>query len=206
MKTAYLLVIPALLLGGCETKHAVIAHTGTLLGIDLSENPSTGLYHVKLGYGRSEFVFLPSNRADGTNDLPFGGGAKDVAPVIMELLMQNIFNGGKVYQRLAIGEAAVNQPGASLMFAKDADGTLSIQAAAALGASLQTIPAPDAKATAAKLPLAAAYLQSDNKAAFDSAAKSKGYASFATFLSQTLPLAEVQAMGETLNQFIPSKP
>ena len=207
MKTVYLILIPALFLGACTTKHGVIAHTGTVVGLDLSEDPASGLYHVKFGYARSELAYVPSNRSSGaTNDPTFGGGAKDVASVIMELKMQNIFSGGGIYQRLAVGDAAVTQPGAVFMFAKDADGTLPSASAAAVTQALAGIPSPDATATTAKLPLAAAYKASDQKTAFDTVARAKGYASFADFLSKPVSLADVQAVASALGGLINKQP
>lgn len=129
-----------LLLVGCATRHAVIVNTGTVLGIDISENPSTSLYHVKLGYARTEFAYVPSNRSTSTNDPTTGSGAKDVPDVLLELKMQNIFQGGGVYQRLAVGNIAVTQPGAAFMFAKDATGNFAPGTVEAVAHSLQSIP------------------------------------------------------------------
>lgn len=193
------LTIAALLLTGCTTRHAVFVTTGSVLGLDISENPSTSLYHVKFGYVRSEFAYIPSNRSSSTNDPTTGQGAKDVASVLMELKMQNIFQGGGIYQRLAIGEAAVSQPGAAFMFAKDSTGNFAPGTAEAVAQSLQSIPVLNAAATAAKVPLAAAYRQSGNKTAFDAVAKAKGYESFAAFLtSSTTTAADVRAVADAL--------
>jgi len=177
------LALAALLLAGCTTRHAVVVTTGSVLGFDISENPSTSLYHVKFGYVRSEFAYVPSNRSYATNDPTTGQGAKDVASVLMELKMQNILQGGGIYQRLAVGEAAVAQPGAAFMFAKDSTGNFAPGTAEAVSRSLQSIPTLGAAATAEKVPLANAYRLSADKAAFDAVAKAKGYESFASFLT-----------------------
>ena len=67
-------------------------------------------------------------------------GADEVADVVMELRYKGMF--GKdagIYQRLAVGENAVGQPGAALMFARAGDGSISTNAAAAI-IGLGTIP------------------------------------------------------------------
>jgi hypothetical protein len=63
----------------------------------------------------------------------------------MELRYGGIFDVGAssgIYQRLAVGKIAVQQPGASLMFAKDASGVVTADAQKALKA-VQSIPATD---------------------------------------------------------------
>lgn len=180
---------------GCSTKHAVIAHTGTVLGVDVSQDPASGLYHAKLGFARSETAYVPSNRTTGsTNDPTTGQGAKDVAPVLMEIRLQNMFSGGGLYQRLAVGAEAVAQPGATLMLAKDANGMISSNAAAVV-AALQTVPAVDANATAAKVPLAKAYQIATDRSNYDAVAKQLGYTSFEAFLADpSVGIAKVKDM------------
>jgi hypothetical protein len=169
---------------GCASRHYVIAATGTVLGVDVSQDPSTGLYHAKLGYARTETAIVPSNRSSGaTNDPPTGQGAKDVAPVILEVKMANLFSGGGIYQRLAVGAEAVGQPGASFMFAKDASGNLSSNAADAVARSLATVPTTDAEAIAAKVPLAKLYRAATDRSNYDAAAAAFGYTSFEAFLA-----------------------
>jgi hypothetical protein len=121
----------------------VLAVTGTNIGVDISQNPATQSPQAKLGYQRTELAIVPTNRS--TQHDPFSsnagkdsashGGAKDLANVIMELRYGGIFDTGPssgIYQRLAVGTEAVRQPGASLMFAKDADGKISNDTAKAL--------------------------------------------------------------------------
>lgn len=175
----------ALLLQGCASHHAVIATTGTVLGFDLSENPATQLYHVKFGYVRSELAYVPSNRAINDSQQSYKNGATDVADVIMELRFENLLKGGGLYQRLAVGSVAVKQPGASLMFAKDSTGTINAVSAAAVASSVQTVPARDPAVAAATLPLASAYHNAANKAAFDTVAQLSGYPTFIQLILDT---------------------
>lgn len=121
MKTKILLSILVLALAGCSSlKDHIFVTTGTYLGVEVAENPSTQLYEAKLGYGRGEFAFVPVN----TNG--------PVPDVIMEIRIQNIFQGGGIYQRLCVGSNAVGQPGATVLFSKDAKGNIITNAADSL--------------------------------------------------------------------------
>lgn len=127
MKNIALALLGVLLLTGCKAvdHNYVITATGTVIGVQIAENPTTQLYEAKLGYARIETALVPTN-----------GPA-----VLMELRYGGIFsrNGG-IYQRLAVGTAAVQQPGAAFMFAKDANGNLSTNVIEAITAKMQKIP------------------------------------------------------------------
>lgn len=114
---------------GCFEKqgYSVLAATGTVIGVEVSQNPATQTPQAKLGYNRGEFAFVPTNRDGGKAAGTSHNGASDSANVIMELRYGGIFDTGStsgIYQRLAVGAVAVQEPGAAFMFAKDASGTL----------------------------------------------------------------------------------
>ena len=178
MKSWLVILALGALVTGCATSHSVIVSTGTVLGVAVAENPSTGMYEARFGYARTEFAHVPSNRARHTNEVSIGQGAKDTANVLMEVRMENLFKGGLVYQRLAVGDSAVTQPGATLLFSKSPNGTTDTAALAAV----QSIKSPEATAVASALPLANAYRMSDNKDAFDAIARKNGFISFSAFL------------------------
>ena len=123
---------------GCTTgRHAVIAVTGTNIGLEISQNPSNQSPQAKLGYQRSEIAIVPTNRSagvDASGTSTTGNGAADVADVLMELKFSNIFslNNSGIYQRLAVGTTAVSQRGAAYMFARDQKGNLDPETAAAI--------------------------------------------------------------------------
>ena len=130
----------------CSTnqEYYVIAATGTVIGVEVSQNPATQAPQAKLGYNRGELAIVPSNCppcvTDDSKTPPvqcgtLGQGARDVPDVLMELRYGGIFDTGPssgIYQRLAVGETAVAQPGAALMFARNAEGQIDPGAAAAL--------------------------------------------------------------------------
>lgn len=142
-----LVILTGIIGQGCAGRHAVIASTGTVLGLDISENPQTQLYHVKFGYNRGELAIVPSNRSAEKNATETNSkdkGALDTADVMMELRYGGfgIKSSGGIYQRLAVGTTAVKQPGAALMMAKNAEGSIDTETA-------KTISAEQAKVTAA---------------------------------------------------------
>lgn len=121
-----LLLIAVLALSGCAIdRNYVVTGTGTVLGVQIAENPATQLYEAKFGYSRAEVALVPTNGVS----------------VLMELRYSGIFsrNGG-IYQRLAVGDSAVRQPGAAFMFAKDAGGNISSNVANAIAQKIDKIP------------------------------------------------------------------
>ena len=187
---AVLTVIGMLVVFGqaCATgKHTVVAATGTMVGIEVSQDPTTQTPRMKVGYNRAELALVPSNRADGdrpgsriadalcrvTNCVEAtvcqaaltrikDGGAADTAEVLMEIRMQGgiLFNGiqdAGVYQRLAVGKTAVRQPGASLMFARNDSGKLDSDAAKAVERAIKNIREPDWAVEEAKARLRKAF-------------------------------------------------
>ena len=122
-------------LAGCASSdHAVIASTATTIGVEISSNPTTGAPTGVLGYRRAEFAFVPTNRAKAGEPVDHDNPSdvSKVANVLMELNYSGtISTQGSIYQRLAVGTEAVTGQGAALMFARDADGGLSPELAAA---------------------------------------------------------------------------
>lgn len=115
MKLMFSMLLVILLLSGCATGHNyIVTGAQSVLGVTVSENPATQLYEARFGLVLSQVAFVPGN----TND------PASYPDVIQEFRIDNIFKGGLVYQRLAVGKNAVEQPGASLMFAKDSKGMI----------------------------------------------------------------------------------
>ena len=96
-----------LILTGCAAlKDHVLVSTSTVLGLEVAQNPTTGLYQARLGYGRAELALVPTNGVD----------------VLTELRWNSIFTTGGLYQRMAIGKTACEQ--SLYMFIKDSNGNM----------------------------------------------------------------------------------
>lgn len=169
----------ALLVQGCKSaRNSVIAATGTLIGVELAQNPASQMYQAKLGYGRSEVAIVPTGKTDT------GGTAKDSADVLMELRYGSVFSltEASIYQRLAVGSTAVTQPGATLMFAKSKYGTLDATTIDAITRNVQAIPAPDPGVSKTLLRQSQGYKKSLDKTAFDTVAAQLGHGTFSKYL------------------------
>lgn len=190
------------LASGCSGRHAIYTATGTVIGVELSQNPQTQMYQAKLGYNRGEMAIVPTNRSGDKDAGAVASGAKDAVPLILELRTAGLFTfseSGGIYQRLAVGESAVKQPGAAFMFGRGPDGHLSASAAKSIGDAIKSVPEVAPSVEAAKRPLAKAYLEKpQQKAAFDAATAPK---TFAQFLSDvTVTQEQVAAVTEKLKQ------
>ena len=166
-----------LLMGCTQNRHMVLAATGTNIGVEISQNPATQSPQGKLGYQRSELAIVPTNRStqdDATTSNSLGNGAADLADVVMELRYGGIFDVGPtsgIYQRLAVGKTAVQQPGASLMFAKNAGGEVTAEASRAI-AALESVPAVEPEVRSSMRCLSDHRQDADKKGKIDSAIKS----------------------------------
>jgi hypothetical protein len=112
-----------------------VAVTATSIGVEVAQNPANQTPHAKLGYQRQEIALVPTNRSAKEDAGDGVGGAASHGEVLMELRYGGVFDLGPssgIYQRLAVGQTAVQQAGASLMFSRDADGAISEPARQAL--------------------------------------------------------------------------
>lgn len=129
-------IISMFLACGCGgTRHYVIAATGTVIGVEIARNPASQFYEGKVGYNRGELALVPTNRTVVSGDETQPTGAEQCSDVVMELRYGGFFDAGPssgIYQRLAVGKAAVSQPGAAFMFARSPNGDLDKDAAAAI--------------------------------------------------------------------------
>jgi hypothetical protein len=121
---------------GCGTTTAVVISNQTGVGLDIEYNQQLQSPFGRMGYINSVFGIIPTNRvADNQPGSGIGGGAKDSPNVLFETNFSNFFsfwNDNGIYQRVAVGDIAVTQPGAVAMFAKNITGTIDAEAVNAL--------------------------------------------------------------------------
>ena len=118
-----------MLLSGCATQNPIVTSAQSVLGISVSQNQTTQMYEARAGIVLSQVAIVPC-ATNGTA----------CVPVIQEFKVNNLFAGGLVYQRLAVGVDAVSQPGAAAMFAKNSSGVLDPNLLKVLVQSFQTKP------------------------------------------------------------------
>lgn len=105
-----LLLASMLLIGCAATKDRIVVGTSTVLGFEIAQNPGTGMYQARLGYGRAEIAVTPTNNVD----------------VITEIRWNSLLQTGGLYQRMAIGKTACEN--SVYMFLKDRNGDVNPQA------------------------------------------------------------------------------
>lgn len=108
--------------------NSVVTATGTTIGLAVGQAPQGAGVETVLGYKRAEFAYVPTNRKESASD---GKGARDSANVLMELHYGGTTN-SSIYQRLAVGDIAVAQAGATAMFIRNSQGSVDAQATRAL--------------------------------------------------------------------------
>ncbi|HYE03056.1 MAG TPA: hypothetical protein VD963_07455 [Phycisphaerales bacterium] len=136
-RAATLIALAACAPPACSSPAArenVLAHTETMLGLSITENPATRSYQGRLGYGRHELFHVPTSKlvAGGehvTSGAPVGpapvtfNDPASVPDVLAEIQVGGTLRGSsqkvRLYQRLAVGSNAVRSPAASLMMAPD---------------------------------------------------------------------------------------
>lgn len=138
-------LIPLLLtLTNCTSEgHYLITSTGTVIGVEVANNATSGTPTASLGYKRAELAIVPTNRRicivkdsdqsiECEDESGINEGAKDTGEVLLELRYGGIFDLGAssgIYQRLAVGTEAVKQPGAAFMFARSGNSEISNETA-----------------------------------------------------------------------------
>lgn len=178
----------AVVAGACASRHAIVASTATNIGVDIAQNPATQSPHAKLGYQRVELAIVPTNRSaeSAAKDGSLQGGALDHGDVIMELRYGGIFDTGPssgIYQRLAVGKEAVHEPGATMMFLRNADGKVDSDAKEALK-SLESIRQSDVTTSRLKVDVARKHETAGaaDRAKIDGVVQGAGFASWNAFL------------------------
>ncbi len=126
----------ACVLSACTQPNSTIyTGTATIIGVDVSQSASQ-VPQGTLGYKRAELGIIPTDlgqcRIDEKKEVhcPPNISSKNSPDVLMELYYPGIFTNGGIYQRLAVGTTAVQQPGAAALFVKKPDGSIDPNAAA----------------------------------------------------------------------------
>ena len=199
IRSSLFILATVIALSGCTaSRHKVIAATSTVIGIEVAQSPANQSPQAKIGYNRAELAIVPTNRDDEPQSGNKSGGASDVPDVLMELKYQGLMGGTNsgIYQRLAVGSNAVTQPGAWLMFLKNANGEVSQENARALEAAMDKVPSATASQDLADLARGFAAASPANVSQYNTAAQGAGFSDFQAFLRSN-PTAEQVAKVRT---------
>lgn len=197
----YLCLVCVCLFYGCNSPQScIILSNQTGFGIRASYNPQTQLPEGEIGYINSVFSIIPTNRAFNSDEVQIekvGGGAKDTANVLFETNFSNWFNfwsDQAIYQRVAVGETAVSQPGVFAIFAKDYDGKIDVELIKALsGLKSETQNVSKLKSLIAKV-------YTDKKTVIDEILKQMGYSNYDYFIDNENNLDKINKIVSKLKE------
>lgn len=182
-----ILGITMLISSGCRSNTSVVVSNTTGIGLEVKYDQASQTPMGWMGYINNVFGIVPTNRINEENSKQVIGGAQESADVLFETNFCNFFSFWKdngIYQRVAVGKNAVNQPGATVMFAKSGNnGTVTSDIVTAALNAVKTITA-DEVVMKAKIAKNYAIGNDANKLIILNVLKELGYANWDAFLSQ----------------------
>lgn len=98
---------------GCGAKGYIVASVQSVIGLDVSENPKTQVPHVRFGFVRSQYFYVPTGKAAG------GSGRAADTPELVSVMEVDLrfLNYARIHERFAVGKGAVQAPAAQQLFA-----------------------------------------------------------------------------------------
>jgi hypothetical protein len=115
-----LMLVCLLSMSGCTTGY-ITASVQSVIGLDVSENPHTQVPHVRFGYIRSQYYYVPTGKYTGSQTEGSADKATDKASDTPELVSSididiSFGSSSKIKEKFAIGKTAVTSLSAGAMF------------------------------------------------------------------------------------------
>jgi hypothetical protein len=158
----FLAMVAALVIGiaftSCKSQTCIVTATATGIGLRASYDPKTQMPLGELGYIHTAVAIVPTDRQADGEAVKESATSANSADVINEISFNNFFsfwNENGIYERIAVGKNAVNQPGAVALFAKNNSGNIDENTLKALN-SIKAIPTVDGNKVDLKLKLLSA--------------------------------------------------
>jgi hypothetical protein len=118
----------ALGLSACATGY-ITTSVQSVVGLDVSENPKTQVPHIRFGFVRSQYYYLPTGKSESAQGAPSSGRADETPTLVSSIDVDMQFlQSGKISEKFAVGPA-VHGDAAKMLF----------------NPKYQPIPAPSAK-------------------------------------------------------------
>jgi len=113
-----LILVAVFWLSGCGAKGYIVASVQSVIGLDVSENPKTQVPHVRFGFVRSQYYYIPTGKSASGDGVPGGSGqASETPELVSEIDVDFKFlSSGKIHERFAVGKQAVQAPAANALF------------------------------------------------------------------------------------------
>jgi hypothetical protein len=114
----FLILAAALWLSGCTAKGYITTSVNTVLGLDVSENPKTQVPHVRFGFVRSQYYYIPTGLTPTEQGIVTKGAPATETPELVSEIDVDIkfLNWGRVRERFAVGQTAVLSNAAQILF------------------------------------------------------------------------------------------
>ncbi len=114
------MLVGALLVTGCTANGYVTTTVQSVIGLDISGNPQTQIPHVRFGFVRSQYYYIP------TGKVSVGGGPTGSAAETPELVSDievdlQFLHYTKIKEKFAVGKLAVATPTAQYLFVPAVD-------------------------------------------------------------------------------------
>ncbi|MBM4284749.1 MAG: hypothetical protein FJ128_05815 [Deltaproteobacteria bacterium] len=107
----------ALLWCGCAAQGYIVTSVQSVLGLDVSENPKTQVPHVRFGFARSQYYYIPTGKSDSGQGAPSSGNAKETPELVSEIVVDVKFlQSAYIKERFAVGPTAVQADAARALF------------------------------------------------------------------------------------------
>ena len=106
-------------LSGCGAKGYIVASVQSVIGLDVSENPKTQVPHVRFGFVRSQYYYIPTGKSESGKNVPGGSGEADETPELVSEINVDLkfLSNAKIHERFAVGKRAVSTAAAQHLFA-----------------------------------------------------------------------------------------
>lgn len=105
----------ALGLGACATGY-IVSSVQSVIGLDVSENPQTQVPHIRFGFVRSQYYYIPTGKSESKGG-PSSGKADEVPPMVSSFDVDLAFlQTVTIREKFAVGAAAVQTDAAKLLF------------------------------------------------------------------------------------------
>ncbi len=106
----------ALGLSACATGY-ITTSVQSVLGLDVSENPKTQVPHIRFGFIRSQYYYLPTGKSESAQGAPSSGRADETPTLVSSIDVDMQFlQTAKISERFAVGPEAVHAEAAKMLF------------------------------------------------------------------------------------------
>jgi hypothetical protein len=120
-----LISVSMLICQGCAANGYITASVQSVVGLDVSENPQTQVPHVRFGFIRNQYYYIPTGKVVVSGG-PAGSGKADETPELVSdiYVKMEFLQSGEIKEKFAVGAVAVSTDTAKVMFTDKDKGTI----------------------------------------------------------------------------------